>query len=182
MSDDTNPVGRPPKFRSVLELEKLIDEYFAWCEPHPEIVTEWIRPTKTVIEKNKKGKDVEKEVTDYDEPMYTHEIERLTTKVPYTVNGLALFLDTTRETLNKYEYMPEFTDTIKRAKTRIENELELGLYGNNVTGLIFNLKNNYGWKDKTETDITTKGESIKGEYNKDIADKFEQFMLNETKT
>lgn len=152
--------GRPPKFESVEQLQKLIDEYFAWCEPHPEIVTEWIRPKKVAIEKNKKGKDVEIEVIDYDEPMITHEIERLTQKVPYTVNGLALFLDTTRETLNQYENKPEFTDAIKRAKTRIENELELGLYGNNVTGLIFNLKNNYGWKDKTETDVTSGGDRI----------------------
>lgn len=175
-----NPVGRPPKFSNVLELQKLIDEYFAWCEPHPEIVTEWVRPKKKIIEK-KKGKDVEIEVTDYDEPMYTHEIERLTLGVPYTINGLALFLDTTRETLNQYEDKPEFTDTIKRAKTKIENQLELSLYGNNVTGIIFNLKNNYGWKDKTETDITTQGESLKSDVAPEIVKQFNQYLKDSTR-
>ena len=32
----------------------------------------------------------------------------------------------------------------------IEAHLEKKLFGNNVTGLIFNLKNNFDWKDKTE--------------------------------
>lgn len=155
-----HPGGRPPKFESVEEMQKLIDEYFEWCEPHPEIVTEWLRPKKKIIEKNKAGEDVEVEVTDYDEPMYTHEIERLTHKVPYTINGLSLHLDITRDTLLEYEKKEEFSDTIKRAKTKIQNELELGLYGNSVTGLIFNLKNNYGWKDKTESEITNPDGSL----------------------
>jgi len=34
--------------------------------------------------------------------------------------------------------------------------LEQKLYGNAVTGVIFNLKNNFGWQDKTEQEVTTK--------------------------
>lgn len=81
---------------------------------------------------------------------------------PYTITGLALWLDTNRETLLNYEERPEFFDTIKRAKLRCENWVEKGLLKNqvNATAGIFNLKNNYGWKDKTETDITTDGDKI----------------------
>lgn len=164
--------GRPPKFESPEQLQKLVDAYFAWCEPHPEVFTEWLRPKKTKIDK---GKQIE--IDDYDAPMYTHDIERLTHKVSYTISGLALFLDTTRETLNQYENKPEFTDTIKSAKTKIEHELELSLYGNNVTGIIFNLKNNYGWKDKTEIDQNITGE-LKTSANPEQAAAFAEFLKN----
>lgn len=72
-----------------------------------------------------------------------------------TVTGLAIALDISRETLNDYgnNKSDEFSDAIRRAKAKVAVVLEQKLYGNNVTGLIFNLKNNFGWKDKTETDI-----------------------------
>lgn len=78
-----------------------------------------------------------------------------------TVSGLALHLDTTRRTLLDYcEQDDEFSHAIKKAKNRVEAFVEQRLYGNSVTGLIFNLKNNFGWVDKTEQDITTAGEKI----------------------
>lgn len=72
---------------------------------------------------------------------------------PYTITGLALTLDTTRETLLDYEARDEFSDTIKKAKLKCHNYAEDFLYtGKNATGAIFNLKNNWGWRDKTEID------------------------------
>lgn len=69
-----------------------------------------------------------------------------------TVTGLALALDLTREGLIHYENKdnPGFADTIKKAKLRVEAHIEQRLFFNNPTGCIFNLKNNFGWKDKTE--------------------------------
>jgi hypothetical protein len=71
---------------------------------------------------------------------------------PYTITGLALALDTSRQTLVNYEDKDMFFDTIKRAKDRCENFIEEGMLTNklNTTACIFNAKNNYGWKDKTE--------------------------------
>jgi hypothetical protein len=71
---------------------------------------------------------------------------------PYTVSGLAVALDTNRQTLINYEDKDEFFDTIKKAKAKIEAYNEEMLYNKNIptTGVIFNLKNNYGWKDKQE--------------------------------
>ena len=71
---------------------------------------------------------------------------------PYTVSGLAYALDTNRQTLLNYEEKEQFFDTIKRAKAKIELFNEEMLYNKDVstTGVIFNLKNNYGWKDKQE--------------------------------
>ena len=73
-------------------------------------------------------------------------------KKPYTVSGLAYSLGTTRRTLLDYEEKDEFSHTIKSAKAKIEMFNEELLYSKDVstTGVIFNLKNNYNWKDKQE--------------------------------
>lgn len=70
-----------------------------------------------------------------------------------TVNGLALALDLSRETLLRYAEKPEFSDTVKRIRTRLEAAWEQRLAGNNVAGAIFWLKNQ-GWSDKTEQAVT----------------------------
>ena len=77
---------------------------------------------------------------------------------PPTITGLAVFLDTTRETLSDYKENDEFSDSLKAAKAKCENWVEENamLGKANATFSIFNLKNNYGWKDKTEQDISVK--------------------------
>jgi len=67
-----------------------------------------------------------------------------------TISGLALYLNVDRRTLVNYSNKEEYFPTIRKARARIEAHLEKKLFGNNVTGLIFNLKNNFDWKDKSE--------------------------------
>jgi hypothetical protein len=67
-----------------------------------------------------------------------------------TMSGLALHLGVDRKTIVNYSNKEEYFLTIKKARARIEAHLEKKLFGNNVTGLIFNLKNNFDWKDKSE--------------------------------
>lgn len=105
------PTGRPLKFKSVKELQKKIDAYFARCEKDDE---------------------------------------------PLTITGLALALDTSRETLMEYGEREEFVDTIKKAKLKIEHAYELRNIKRGNAGDIFALKN-FGWKDKTESDVTLGG-------------------------
>ena len=70
---------------------------------------------------------------------------------PYTMTGLALSLGIDRTTLINYGKRDLFSTLIKNAKAKVEEQLEESLYrlGNN-SGVIFNLKNNYGWKDQVE--------------------------------
>ena len=71
-----------------------------------------------------------------------------------TVTGLALALDfDTRQAVLNYEVKPEFVATLKRAKLRVQQALEKHLYSQSVAGVIFNLKNNFGWKDTQEINI-----------------------------
>lgn len=91
---------------------------------------------------------------------------------PYTVTGLALALDLDRKALINYGKNEEFSNTIKKAKAIVENYLEENLVSGqgNSTGIIFNLKNNYGWKDKQENiNIETNYE----DYLKKVIDKDE---------
>lgn len=67
-----------------------------------------------------------------------------------TVSGLALFLNVDRKTVYNYQNKEEFYPVIKRAKARIEAHLEQMLFGTTVTGVIFNLKNNFDWKDQKQ--------------------------------
>lgn len=74
---------------------------------------------------------------------------------PLTITGLAVSLECDRETLLNYGKQEEFFGTVRAAKLRIQNFAEENLFTNrNASGIIFNLKNNYGWVDKIETDNT----------------------------
>ena len=100
-------------------------------------------------------------------------------KRPLTVTGLAVALDTTRDILLDYQEREEFSYAIKKAKQKIQNYAEEYLFsGRNATGAIFNLKNNWGWKDKTETDVTSDGKSLSIVLAESIANK--HASLNQT--
>lgn len=130
--------GRPLKFQSVEELQKKIEEYF--------LTTGWV--DREVYDKKRQ--------------------EILTVKVyePATITGLAVHLDTSRETLREYKERPEFVDTINKAKSKCEHSLEYGAltFNLNPAMAIFSAKNNYDWKDKTEQDVdlTSGGKPIYG--------------------
>lgn len=79
--------------------------------------------------------------------------ERLLSEKPPTVSGLAYHLGMSTEAFRNYEEKDEFLATVKRAKQRVEVALEERLNAPSPTGAIFNLKNNFGWKDKSEHDL-----------------------------
>lgn len=123
------PEGRPPKFSTVEELQLLIDEYFDWCDNRTKKI--WVEKTQSEI--------------------------MITDPAPYTMSGLARRLGVSRQTLINYENKDEFLDTIKEARSRVHEDVETRLMEKAPTGAIFNLKNNFGWKDKSEQDVTSAG-------------------------
>ncbi len=134
--EEKNEVGRPLKFKSPEELQERIDEYFESC-----FEESWGED-----EEGRWKPDVDR----------YGEIKRVQVR-PFTISGLAVFLDTDRKTLLNYESREEYFLTIKKAKAKIENYTEEQLYNTqakNMTGIIFNLKNNYGWQDKQQIENT----------------------------
>lgn len=77
---------------------------------------------------------------------------------PYTLSGLCVYLDISRETWREYSNKPEYVDTVKRARVIVENYTEENLINGklNAIGAIFSLKNNFNWVDKQE--VTVNGE------------------------
>jgi hypothetical protein len=141
-----NEGGRPLKFKTAKELQDKIDAYFASC--FDEVWTQ-------TFEYDDKGKVIDTKwipVLDRNGDILEKQIR------PFTITGLALALDTTRDVLLDYEDREEYSHSIKRAKAIIHNYTEEELMKRDKpTGVIFNLKNNYGWKDKTEQDVNLSG-------------------------
>ena len=71
---------------------------------------------------------------------------------PYTMSGLAYYLGIDRKTLLNYSKNEEYFHTIKKARDKVQMQLEENALSNkaNPTITIFNLKNNFDWKDKIE--------------------------------
>ena len=122
----SNPVGRPLIFKSPEDLEQKIEEYFTYCDNR----------IRHVFDK-KSGSVIE--VIDPE---------------PYTMSGLAYALGIDRDTLLNYSKKEEFFGTLKKAKDKVHSDVERRLMESNPTGAIFNLKNNFGWKDRTEVEAT----------------------------
>ena len=130
MSETENKVGRPPMYKTPEEMQKAIDEYFESCDGEYIIID-----GSAVTDKN--GIPVK------------------TKARPYTITGLALALGFSgRQALMNYEDNPEFMDTVKRAKSRIEQYAEERLFDKDgVNGAKFNLSNNFkGWSEKQQID------------------------------
>lgn len=123
------------KFKTAKELQDKIDEYFKKCD-------------KRTVERfsNKIG------------------LVLVNSPEPYTIAGLCLAVGLTRQSIINYGKKEQFYDIIKEAKLRIEYDIERRLNDKDefTPGLIFNLKNNYNYKDKQEVDHTTKGQPILG--------------------
>lgn len=127
------PAGRPPKYETPEEMQRIITLYFLAC-----------RVRQDENEKRLEG-------LAENELLIINDIEDI---VP-TISGLAYTLGMSTEALRNYEGKEEFLVTVKRAKQRVEMSLEQRLAGQAVTGSIFSLKNNFGWKDKTEVDTNS---------------------------
>lgn len=98
----------------------------------------------------------------------------------WLITGLALYLDTFRDVLMDYERRDEFSNAVKRAKLKVESSYEKSLRKNGRAGDIFGLKN-FGWRDKTEQDITSKGEAISQPVSNDTLTAFISSVKNDTK-
>ena len=151
---DKNPVGKPPKYRSVKQLEQKIEQYFESCRGH-------------LLEDPDTGK-----------PMIYKGLPVYEDQRPPTITGLALALGfATRAGLIYYQGKPQFEDAILRAKSRIEQYTEERLFDRDGSaGARFSLQNNFkGWKTATDVNIAAAEEDdVMVEIRRRMADVREQ--------
>lgn len=137
--EEKNKGGRPPVFTSVEEMQEKIDAYFKECEGKPLTDDEGNAIT------TKSGMPI------------------IVGERPLTITGLALALGfSTRQSLLNYEEKPEFLDTIKKAKSRVEQYAEERLFDKDgANGAKFSLSNNFkGWAEKQQIQADVNSVSI----------------------
>ena len=118
--------GRPKAFNSPEEFAESIGRYFGSI-------------TRTYADKDGMTDDNGKPVyhTDFIEPP--------------SFTGMCLFLKITKETWNQYSKQDGYSESATYAKMIIESYLESQLMTTkHVQGIIFNLKNNFGWAEKVD--------------------------------
>ncbi len=117
-------MGKPLKYKTVKELENAVNDYFDWCDNR---------------------------IVHYYSPKHDKVIDAIE-PAPYTMSGLARHLGMDRRTLLDYSKRDRYLPTIKAAREKVHEDVESRLMEKNATGAIFNLKNNFDWKDKTEVE------------------------------
>jgi hypothetical protein len=128
-----HPGGRPRIFNTPEEMQAKIEEYFKQCDSRK----------SEVLGKGPEGETVVLEISD---------------PARYTVPGLAYFLGfCSRTELPDYaKDHPEFSDTIRRARLKIEEQrVEDGTdpTTKNSNGIKFDLSNNFNYKDLQTIEI-----------------------------
>lgn len=141
------------KYTDPDKLQEAIDEYFNLCDARIQHVYD--KKSGAVIE--------------------------IINPEPYTMAGLAYAMGIDRDTLLRYSKDALFYGAIKRARNKVQLDVERRLMEGQATGAIFNLKNNFGYVDKTEVDTNISGELKTGEADPEIAKQFEQFMKDQTR-
>lgn len=125
--------GRPRKYKTKKALETAIESYFNSISRTVPVTNLGVKVTN-----------------DAGELMHRTEYLR-----PPSISGMCLYLGIERSTWQNYcnpKLHPEFQDVTAMARVRIEAYLEEELLTRekNVQGIIFNLQNNYGWRNKPD--------------------------------
>jgi len=118
------------KYETPEDMQKVIDAYFKRCDERK----------KTVVTK-------------------AGTVVTISDPEPYTMAGICVALGFSKEAWREYHAGDRgqgFIAVTDSAKQRVEYDMERRLYERDTftVGLIFGLKNNFGWKDKSETEIT----------------------------
>ena len=129
--------GRPKKYKSKKALADAVEGYFRSI-------------SRTIELKEPDGTAI---CNDDGQP-----IRQLEFVIPPSVSALCIHLGIDRSTWQNYcdaELHPELREATALAKARIEAWLEEQLLTRRkgVQGIIFNLQNNYGWRQKQEVEL-----------------------------
>lgn len=144
------PAGRPRKYKTKLDLEVIINAYFAECESH------WIEEDyydyplleeseQVTMEAQPQGGALKRvRSRDTSSPMTKQSRWVRTEREPYTMAGLARRIGLSRQAIMEYKRSEEFGDTIIEARERVAEYNEIMLHkGKNSAGAIFNLRVNF---------------------------------------
>jgi len=128
-------MGQKLQYETPDEMQAIIYLYFEDCKKNRDFLK--AKPEK--VDPEKEGAEVKSPVKP----------DTITDDLHPSISGLGVVLGLSRQGLINYEGRDEYVDTVRQAKSGIEAYNEQGLQ-QNVHGIIFNLKNNFNWKDRQE--------------------------------
>jgi len=170
MNRDTiaSKVGRPPKFKTPLELAKVADAYFESCDNNPIEVS----AKKTVGSEQSAKNGSKAKALEYKETVPT----------PYTIEDFCDFANISNWTVFKQSdtaQQPEYFSIIHAIELRIRGQQIrgslVGLYNANLTARINGIAEKTESKTEMKQDITVKDETagMTFEQKKRLADLLE---------
>ena len=149
-----NKGGRPRLFKDTPEdierWDKLMEGYIDSITYKKNVIV-----NKDTGEKDKKGNIIYRDeyVTDAE----GNKVQELAFHTIPSFLGLVNYLGLDKDTVQKYGKMDGFSVSYKKVLSVIEAyTADLLQTKNNVAGVIFTLKNNFGWQDKKELEVTSK--------------------------
>lgn len=147
------PAGRPKKYTKK-KLEKEVKNYF-----------DSISFTENAVDEF--GKEI---LNDIGEPIKYRAYIR-----PPSISALCLYLEIEKRTWANYAEDPDLAPVVENTKARVEAYLEeqLTVREKGVQGIIFNLQNNYGWKNKQEVELGEKTRKDMNVQSMSLAEKLE---------
>lgn len=128
-------LGRPPKIKHVKQLDQLIDDFIESCY---------------ITDVTKKGVEYQRNIQ------------------PLTVRGFCVFANLHFDTLLEWEKKrQDLSESVKMLKQICHAFAEQKLFQHDAPtiGVIFNLKNNWGWQDQKQLEI--KNTNLKFDFNED---------------
>ena len=160
-------MARPKKYSTAAALEKAVERYWGSISYERPVVVSV--PTGEVSESGEVKYKARMLLVDEDGIVSQDGIgkpmtERIFLREP-SVSGLCVFLGISRDTWASYKADERLQHVCEAFLLRLEDHLVDKLDGNKVKtvqGVVFNLKNNFGWRDRLDVAATHSGESLEG--------------------
>lgn len=157
--------GRPKKYGTAKALREGIDTYWRSISyERPVIVS---TPTGAVDENGRLEYTTRMLLVDENGAVSTDGTGKPKTSTEFleapSVAGLCLHLGISKETWSQYKQDEKLGVVCQEFLLKLENYLVARLEGDkakSVQGVIFNLKNNFGWKDKVDVAQTNVGMTV----------------------
>lgn len=146
-------VGRPRIYENAKKLKAAVERYFRSITYERDVII-----YRRELSEDKEGNPFVKEIPEFLLDSKGNPVKETVYREEPSIAALRLFIGVSKSTWAGYADDPEMTGVVAGVRDRMEARLEeLLTTKNSVQGVVFNLKNNYGWKDKQEITQTSVG-------------------------
>ena len=146
-------VGRPRIYKTAKALRAAVERYFRFITYERDVVI-----YRREMGEDEEGNTIVKEIPEILTDSKGNPVKETVYREGPSVAALRLFIGVSKSTWAGYDDSEEMKPVVAETRDRMEAYL-VGLLNtkSSTHGVEFNLKNNYGWKDKQEVTQTSVG-------------------------